>query len=111
MLGTQALAAVSGMFPILFFFIALVIGLGAGAGVLIGQAYGAGETGTVKALAGTTLLLAAIIGRVAAVLGSVFARKALQGLGTQLGRASCRERVWPYVSTWVVDVSLKKKKK
>lgn len=40
MLGTQALAAVSGMFPIVFFFIALVIGLGAGASVLIGQAWG-----------------------------------------------------------------------
>lgn len=40
MLGTQALAAVSGMFPVVFFFIALVIGLGAGAGVLIGQAWG-----------------------------------------------------------------------
>ncbi|SFL14114.1 MATE family efflux transporter [Pseudomonas sp. NFACC46-3] len=82
MLGTQALAAVSGMFPIVFFFIALVIGLGAGAGVLIGQAYGAGETGTVKAIAGSTLLLGAIIGLAAAVLGSVFARQALQGLGT-----------------------------
>ena len=56
MLGTQALAAVSGMFPVIFFFIALVIGLGAGAGVLIGL--------------------------LAAVLGSVFARQALQGLGT-----------------------------
>ncbi len=32
MLGTQALAAVSGMFPIVFFFIALIIGLGAGRG-------------------------------------------------------------------------------
>ncbi|WP_338474565.1 MATE family efflux transporter [Pseudomonas sp. MS646] len=82
MLGTQSLAAVSGMFPIVFFFIALVIGLGAGAGVLIGQAYGAGETGTVKAVAGSTLLLGAIIGLAAAVLGSVFARQALQGLGT-----------------------------
>jgi putative MATE family efflux protein len=82
MLGTQALAAVSGMFPIVFFFIALVIGLGAGAGVLIGQAYGAGETGTVKAIAGSTLLLGAIIGLVAAVLGSVFAREGLLGLGT-----------------------------
>lgn len=82
MLGTQALAAVSGMFPIVFFFIALVIGLGAGAGVLIGQAYGAQETAAVKAIAGTTLLLGAIIGLVAAVLGSVFARQALQGLGT-----------------------------
>ena len=36
MLGTQALAAVAGMFPIVFFFIALIIGVGAGASVLIG---------------------------------------------------------------------------
>ena len=39
MLGTHALAAVSGMFPIVFFFISLVIGIGAGASVLIGQAW------------------------------------------------------------------------
>jgi putative MATE family efflux protein len=82
MLGTQALAAVSGMFPIVFFFIALVIGLGAGAGVLIGQAWGARETHMVKAIAGATLLLGVLIGLVAAVLGSVFARQALTGLGT-----------------------------
>ncbi|VVO28043.1 MATE family efflux transporter [Pseudomonas fluorescens] len=82
MLGTQALAAVSGMFPVVFFFIALVIGLGAGAGVLIGQAWGAREPHLVKAIAGTTLLLGAMIGLAAAVLGSVFARPALQGLGT-----------------------------
>ncbi|EIK93375.1 MATE efflux family protein [Pseudomonas sp. M47T1] len=82
MLGTQALAAVSGMFPIVFFFIALVIGLGAGAGVLIGQAWGARETHVVKQIAGATLLLGVLIGLVAAVFGSVFARQALQGLGT-----------------------------
>ncbi|WP_322843989.1 MATE family efflux transporter [Pseudomonas sp. B33.4] len=82
MLGTQALAAVSGMFPIVFFFIALVIGLGAGAGVLIGQAWGAREPHMVKAIAGATLLLGVLIGLVAAVLGSVFARQALTGLGT-----------------------------
>lgn len=82
MLGTQALAAVSGMFPVVFFFIALVIGLGAGAGVLIGQAWGAREPHLVKAIAGSTLLLGAMIGLAAAVLGSVFARPALQDLGT-----------------------------
>lgn len=82
LLGTQALAAVSGMFPVVFFFIALVIGLGAGAGVLIGQAWGAREPHLVKAIAGSTLLLGAMIGLAAAVLGSVFARPALQGLGT-----------------------------
>jgi len=82
MLGTQALAAVSGMFPVIFFFIALVIGLGAGAGVLIGQAWGAREAHMVKAITGATLLLGVLIGLLAAVLGSVFARQALQGLGT-----------------------------
>lgn len=62
MLGTQALAAVSGMFPIVFFFIALVIGLGAGASVLIGQAWGAQETALVKMITGATLTLGALVG-------------------------------------------------
>jgi hypothetical protein len=70
------------MFPIVFFFIALVIGLGAGAGVLIGQAWGARQTHLVKAIAGSTLLLGLLIGLVAAVVGSVFARSSLVGLGT-----------------------------
>ncbi len=84
LLGTQALAAVSGMFPIVFFFIALVIGLGAGASVLIGQAWGAGETALVKVITGSTLTLGAVIGLIAAVLGSVFARPAMLALGTPL---------------------------
>ena len=84
LLGTQALAAVSGMFPVVFFFIALVIGLGAGASVLIGQAWGAGETALVKVITGSTLTLGAVIGLIAAVLGSVFARPAMQALGTPL---------------------------
>ena len=82
MLGTHALAAVSGMFPVFFFFISLVIGLGAGASVLIGQAWGAREHGKVKAIAGAALALGALIGVVAALLGSVFAREGLQALGT-----------------------------
>ena len=84
LLGTQALAAVSGMFPVVFFFIALVIGLGAGASVLIGQAWGAGETALVKVITGSTLTLGAVIGLIAAVLGSGFARPAMQALGTPL---------------------------
>ena len=43
MLGIKALAAVSSVFPIVFFFISLVIGVGAGGSVLIGQAWGSGE--------------------------------------------------------------------
>lgn len=82
MLGTHALAAVSGMFPIVFFFISLVIGIGAGASVLIGQAWGAREPHKVKRIAGTALTLGALIGVGAALLGLVFARQAMQALGT-----------------------------
>jgi putative MATE family efflux protein len=82
LLGTHALAAVSGMFPVIFFFISLVIGLGAGASVLIGQAWGAREPDKVKAVAGTALALGVLIGVVAALLGGVFAREGLQMLGT-----------------------------
>lgn len=82
MLGTHALAAVSGMFPIVFFFISLVIGLGAGASVLIGQAWGAHGPEKVRAIAGSALVLGAWIGVVAAVLGVLFARPAMQALGT-----------------------------
>jgi putative MATE family efflux protein len=82
MLGTHALAAVSGMFPIVFFFISLIIGLGAGASVLIGQAWGARQPHKVKAIAGTAITLGAVIGLVAAVAGTVFAREAMVALGT-----------------------------
>jgi hypothetical protein len=50
--------------------------------VLIGQAWGAREKHLVKAIAGSTLLLGLLIGLVAAVVGSVFARASLVGLGT-----------------------------
>ncbi|MGF6189496.1 MATE family efflux transporter [Serratia sp. 2723] len=82
MLGTHALAAISGMFPVVFFFISLVIGVGAGASVLIGQAWGANEPEKVKAIAGTALMLGVSLGLLAAVFGSLFARQALQALGT-----------------------------
>ena len=82
MLGTDALAAVAGMFPVVFFFIALVIGVGAGASVLIGQAWGAREPHRVKAIAGTALALGGLIGLLAAALGEAFAHRALVALGT-----------------------------
>src|SRR3546814_20865997 len=45
--------------------------------------------------------------------GSIFFLSRLLGSGRakQIGRASCRERVWPYVSIYVVPVHLKKKNK
>ena len=82
MLGVSALAAVSSFFPVMFFFIAFVIGLGAGASVLIGQAWGARETDKVKAIAGTTLTVGILLGLVVAVFGGVFTRPMLALLGT-----------------------------
>ncbi|MDB5958120.1 MAG: efflux family protein [Ramlibacter sp.] len=82
MLGTQALAAVAGLFPILFFFISLVIGIGAGASVLIGQAWGAREPHKVKAIAGTALTLGLVLGGLVALFGGAFTNALLGALGT-----------------------------
>lgn len=82
MIGVRALAAVSSFFPVMFFFIAFTIGLGAGASVLIGQAWGARDTGRVKAIAGTTLTVGIAFGLAVAVFGGFFTTPLLQALGT-----------------------------
>jgi putative MATE family efflux protein len=82
MLGTHALAAVAAVFPIIFFLISLVIGVGAGASVLIGQAWGARELDKVKAIAGTALALGLLLGLAIALLGGTFTQDLLQWLRT-----------------------------
>lgn len=82
MLGVSAMAAVSAFFPVLFFLIAFMIGLGSGASVLIGQAWGAKESGRVKAIAGTTLATGLLAGLAVAVFGGGFADMMLRALGT-----------------------------
>lgn len=82
MLGTHALAAVSAVFPIVFFFVSLVIGIGAGGSVLIGQAWGAKEVHKVKAIAGTAISLGLIIGLSIALLGGAFTEHLLRLLQT-----------------------------
>jgi putative MATE family efflux protein len=82
MLGTQALASVAAMFPIVFFFISLVIGIGAGASVLIGQAWGAKEPHKVKTIAGTAIFLGLALGLAVALLGGLFTDALLVWLRT-----------------------------
>ena len=82
LLGVGALAAVSSFFPVMFFFIAFVIGLGAGASVLIGQAWGAGDVDKVRAVAGTTLTVGVLLGLLVALFGGVFTTPMLAVLGT-----------------------------
>ncbi len=82
MIGVRALAAASVSFPLIFFFIAFIIGLGAGSSVLIGQAYGARQHEKVKAIAGTALTVALLAGLLIALFGGVFTQPLLILLGT-----------------------------
>ena len=82
MIGVDALAAVSVFFPVMFFFIAFVIGLSAGASVMIGQAWGANEPDRVKAVAGTTMTVTLLLAVAIAISGGLFTRPLLVALAT-----------------------------
>jgi len=82
MIGVGALAAASSFFPIMLFLISFVMGLGSGASVLIGQAWGAKQPERVQAVAGTTLSVGLIGGLVVAVFGGSFAHSLLEALKT-----------------------------
>lgn len=82
MLGVHALAAVAAFFPVMFLFIAFMIGLGAGASVLIGQAWGARMPDKVRAIAGTCLAVGLVFGAVVALFGGLFSEPLMRLLGT-----------------------------
>ncbi len=82
LIGVNALAAVSVFFPILFFLISFIIGLGAGSSVLIGQAWGAGRRDTVKTVAGTAFSVALLGGLAIALFGGLFAPHLMTLLAT-----------------------------
>jgi putative MATE family efflux protein len=82
MIGVNALAAVSAFFPVMFFFIAFAIGLGAGASVLIGQAWGARRVDSAREVAGSTLTLGIALALGVALFGGAFTTPMLRVLGT-----------------------------
>lgn len=82
MIGVQALAAASAFFPVFLFLISFVMGLGSGASVLIGQAWGANQPDKVRAVAGTTLTVGLLGGLVVALFGGGFAHVLLARLDT-----------------------------
>jgi putative MATE family efflux protein len=82
MLGVGAMASVSAFFPVLFFLISFMIGLGTGAAVLIGQAWGANEHERVQAIAGTTLMVGLLAGTVVALFGGAYTEPLLTLLRT-----------------------------
>lgn len=80
-LGTGALAAVATFLPVVFFFIAFLIGLSAGSSVMVGQAYGAGKMDVVQRIAGTALTVALGLGLVVGLAGEMAAPAILDLLG------------------------------
>lgn len=82
LLGAPAMAAAVGFFPAFMFLLAFVIGLGTGASILVGQAHGAKNTGTVREVAGAVLLGGALLGCAVAVAGVAAAHPMMRWLGT-----------------------------
>ncbi|TCU70531.1 putative MATE family efflux protein [Bradyrhizobium sp. R2.2-H] len=96
MIGVDALAAVSVFFPVMFFLFAFVMGLSTGATVLIGQAFGAGEHGRIKIIAGTTLAVGLLLSISVALVGGLFSRQLMMALATPadiLDEASAYARI------------------
>ena len=96
MIGVDALAAVSVFFPVMFFLFAFVMGLGTGATVLIGQAFGAREHGKIKIVVGTALAIGLLLSLSVALIGGLFSRQLMIALATPadiLDQASAYARI------------------
>jgi putative MATE family efflux protein len=82
MIGVNALAAVSAVFPVVFLLFSFLIGIASGSTVLIGQAYGARDEHKVKKVAGTVLGATMLFAIITAVIGTLIAPWMLERLGT-----------------------------
>jgi len=82
MLGVDALAAVSAVFPVVFLLFSFLIGIASGSTVLIGQAFGAGDQHRVKKIAGTVLGATLLFAIFVAVVGTLVSPYMLTLLGT-----------------------------
>lgn len=80
--GVESVAAVTVVFPIIFFMISVVIGLSIGTGVLIAQYYGAGDRERVNLTARNYLAMGGIAVLIISVLMVVFAEQVLTILKT-----------------------------
>jgi len=77
-LGKEALAAVGASFPIIYAVIALVIGIGSGASVVVSQYFGAKDYASVKKASDTINLFLMITGILVGIIGILFSRSLLQ---------------------------------
>jgi putative MATE family efflux protein len=96
LISTQALGAISAVFPIVFLLFSFVFGVSSGASVLVGQAFGANDHHKVKRIAGTVIAAALYLGIIVAVLGAFGSPTVLGWLRTPpdiIGQADAYARV------------------
>jgi putative MATE family efflux protein len=82
LISTQALGAVSAVFPIVFLLFSFVFGVSSGSTVLVGQAFGAKDFHKVKKIAGTVLGASLYLGIIVAVVGDLGSPVILKWLAT-----------------------------
>ncbi len=82
LISTQALGAVSAVFPVVFLLFSFVFGVSSGGSVLVGQAFGAGDQHRVKRISGTVLGAALYLGIIVAVVGCLGSPTLLSWLAT-----------------------------
>ncbi|HHV95252.1 MAG TPA: MATE family efflux transporter [Clostridiaceae bacterium] len=81
-IGKNALAAVGTSSPIVFFLIAMVMGLSMGASVIISQLYGAGDSKNLKRAVSTAYIFLLAGGIIITLIGLLFSRSLLRLLQT-----------------------------
>ncbi|MBV9719522.1 MAG: MATE family efflux transporter [Candidatus Eremiobacteraeota bacterium] len=82
LISTQALGAISAVFPIVFLLFSFVFGVSSGASVLVGQAFGARDLHKVRRIAGTVLGAALYLGIIVAIVGALGSTAVLSWLRT-----------------------------
>ncbi len=80
--GTDALAAVGAVFPIMMLFNALFMGVSMGAQIVISQTFGAKDEDGLRTVTNTAITLATIIGAAITLIGTPLARPMLRLIGT-----------------------------
>ncbi|MBW2612626.1 MAG: MATE family efflux transporter, partial [Deltaproteobacteria bacterium] len=77
----EAIAAVSIVFPVMFFFVSFVMGIGTGLSSFVARAFGAGEIEKAGRIAANGLAFGIILSLLLAVLGVAFSRPLFVLLG------------------------------
>jgi putative MATE family efflux protein len=82
LLGVRGIATAASFFPVFFLLLSLIIGMGAGATILAGQAWGARDAAQVRRVGATAFLAALGVGLAVALAGAWSAPWLMQALGT-----------------------------